>query len=482
MQPANHYWTVLDSNPGTKVYSTLVNAYVDIDDATFLAWLENNPVNPELLKTVTGAADNGSGEIRLTVSSTASLTTGQSLAVRGIVGTTEANDVWQITVIDGTHIDLDGSTFSNVYLSGGQLFGATIIATDAALRAFINNYAIAAYIPRFTDFGEVLTTTDIVLSNPMPRWFKVTNSSGASLVEVHLPPMHTVNSVPLGQAFFIECGIADGPIRICDSAGTPLSDGAGNLVDLNPGEIAVLTSGSNETAIGNTRAQIVNGASAYMAASTLVGRTSASAGRSQAIALAATLALVGQTLGIKTDVALPGNPTAATQSTTNNTTRVATTAFVQNRMGYGQIPFPATQNPSSDANTLDDYEEGTFTPAITFGGASVDMTYNHRYGQYTKIGNCVTFIYYVYLSNKGSSTGSSLLTGLPFSSYGGGAPATVAGFVNLSSFPGPFCATIQAGVNYITPNYFAGGNVGAADDSHYGNTTVISCSGVYYVS
>jgi len=34
----------------------------------------------------------------------------------------------------------------------------------------------------------------------------------------------------------------------------------------------------------------------------------------------------------------------------------------------GQIKFPATQNSSADANTLDDYEEGTWTPTLPNGG------------------------------------------------------------------------------------------------------------------
>lgn len=51
--------------------------------------------------------------------------------------------------------------------------------------------------------------------------------------------------------------------------------------------------------------------------------------------------------------------------------------------GAGQIKFPATQNASSDSNTLDDYEEGTWTPTgngITFSSAS---------GAYTKTGRVV---------------------------------------------------------------------------------------------
>jgi len=49
------------------------------------------------------------------------------------------------------------------------------------------------------------------------------------------------------------------------------------------------------------------------------------------------------------------------------------------------ITFPATQSASSDANTLDDYEEGTWTPTIT--GVS---TYTAQNAVYTKIGKFVT--------------------------------------------------------------------------------------------
>lgn len=84
--------------------------------------------------TVSGTADNGSGEVRLTVSSTSGWTTGDYKTVASVGGTTEANGTWQITVIDGTHVDLDGSAFSNAYTSGGQVDGdldALTISLDA---------------------------------------------------------------------------------------------------------------------------------------------------------------------------------------------------------------------------------------------------------------------------------------------------------------------------------------------------------------
>ena len=66
------------------------------------------------------------------------------------------------------------------------------------------------------------------------------------------------------------------------------------------------------------------------------------------------------------------------------------------------------------ANALDDYEEGTWTPIVTFGGNSVGQTYNANTGTYTKIGRQVTVTCYVEFTNKGTSTGSALLAGLPF--------------------------------------------------------------------
>lgn len=73
---------------------------------------------------ISNAADNGSGLIRLTVSSTSGWTTGDIKDVSNVTGTTEANGTWTITVIDGTNIDLQGSTFSNAYVSGGYVAGS----------------------------------------------------------------------------------------------------------------------------------------------------------------------------------------------------------------------------------------------------------------------------------------------------------------------------------------------------------------------
>jgi len=82
----------------------------------------------------------------------------------------------------------------------------------------------------------------------------------------------------------------------------------------------------------------------------------------------------------------------------------------------GQIVFPATQNASSDANTLDDYEEGTFTPTVLGFSTPGTGTYNGRLGRYTKVGNRVYIQMWVDWSNLSGASGALGFGGLPFTS------------------------------------------------------------------
>jgi hypothetical protein len=84
----------------------------------------------------------------------------------------------------------------------------------------------------------------------------------------------------------------------------------------------------------------------------------------------------------------------------------------------GQITFPATQSASSDANTLDDYEEGTWTPVIEGTSTSGTVTYVARNAKYTKVGRLVALNTYVSW-NSGTGTGNLRMSGLPFAEAGG---------------------------------------------------------------
>ena len=77
------------------------------------------------------------------------------------------------------------------------------------------------------------------------------------------------------------------------------------------------------------------------------------------------------------------------------------------------ITFPATQVASSDANTLDDYEEGTFTPTIVGATTAGVGTYTTQAGYYTKVGNLVTAsVFLGWTAHTG--TGNMYFAGLPF--------------------------------------------------------------------
>ena len=61
------------------------------------------------------------------------------------------------------------------------------------------------------------------------------------------------------------------------------------------------------------------------------------------------------------------------------------------------------------------YEEGTYTPAISFGGGTTGIGYSNQVGFYTKIGRLCFVTMRVTLSSKGSSSGVAAVT-LPFTS------------------------------------------------------------------
>ena len=75
----------------------------------------------------------------------------------------------------------------------------------------------------------------------------------------------------------------------------------------------------------------------------------------------------------------------------------------------GQLKFPATQVPSADANTLDDYEEGTFDGTLT--GCTTTPTITFRY---VKIGGMVTISHNTPASLGGTSNATTkTITGVP---------------------------------------------------------------------
>jgi hypothetical protein len=101
-------------------------------------------------------------------------------------------------------------------------------------------------------------------------------------------------------------------------------------------------------------------------------------------------------------IQVSGNPISGTTGTFTGLVDISAA-------GAGQIAFPATQNASANANTLDDYEEGTWTPSLnnfTLGNGTAT-------GFYTKVGNLVSLQFRFVLGSTSSMGNATTVSGLP---------------------------------------------------------------------
>ena len=143
----------------------------------------------------------------------------------------------------------------------------------------------------------------------------------------------------------------------------------------------------------------------------------------------------------------------------------------------GGLAFPATAVAIADVNTLDDYEEGTWTPVFGGSGGTSGQTYTTQTGRYTKIGKLVTASFDCHLSAKGTITSWLQIQGLPFTtsaSPAGGAYVTY--WVNMTTsvinmFPRVEVSSTVCAMDMITAA--ATGTTGMATADIANNTQII---------
>jgi hypothetical protein len=176
-----------------------------------------------------------------------------------------------------------------------------------------------------------------------------------------------------------------------------------------------------------------------------------------------------------TGVAVTGTLSSSGASTFTGTGKFATTIGVGNATpsasGSG-ITFPATQSASSDANTLDDYEEGTWTPTDA-SGASLSITFNNA--KYTKIGNlvfvqCSTIVYPATASTAGATIG-----GLPF--VNGAADGGATPIITSSSLANR-CLIGASSTQFF---FYASTGTGGSINANLTSQTIYSFSSVYRI-
>lgn len=147
----------------------------------------------------------------------------------------------------------------------------------------------------------------------------------------------------------------------------------------------------------------------------------------------------------------------------------------------GQIVFPATQNPSANANTLDDYEEGTWTPTFTANNSSTGVTYSTQIGRYTKIGRFVSLELSILLSNNGTGVGAARLTSLPFTSGATTAYGTITAnfWSGGSAVVGNVVGAVNPGTAEIQLIMSGAVSAPAMTDTNCTNTFAAQMAGVY---
>jgi len=110
------------------------------------------------------------------------------------------------------------------------------------------------------------------------------------------------------------------------------------------------------------------------------------------------------------------------------------------------ISFPATQSASSNVNTLDDYEEGSWTATDGSGAGLTFTTYSST--KYTKVGQLVTITGIVQYPAT-ANTSNAVISGLPFPSLTGSTAAVTPQF--SSSTQTYACLYLGSNVSNLLP-------------------------------
>ena len=170
---------------------------------------------------------------------------------------------------------------------------------------------------------------------------------------------------------------------------------------------------------------------------------------------------------------------SGTLGVTGNTTMGGTAAITGNTTVGGTLVNTGLVTASAgvaiggtgSANTLDDYEEGTFTPSV--GG---NATYISQIGKYVKIGRSVTIKLEMQINVLGTGSTSSV-SGIPFTADTE-APLAVAKATNTSGSYGSIQARIAGSTLYYMTRQ---GNVSSqgTNTAIHGNNFLIQVSGSY---
>lgn len=164
--------TVASSITSENTFTNTILITGSSTDRTFTIVIDDQPD----AQAITNCVDNGGGLIRVTCVAHGG-TTGQSgWVIAGVLGTTEANGTWTITVIDADTFDLQGSTFVNPYTSGGTATGP-YAATVTLQRSLDSDTGPWADVPGKTWTADTTETYADGLDNQIV-WYRIGVKTG----------------------------------------------------------------------------------------------------------------------------------------------------------------------------------------------------------------------------------------------------------------------------------------------------------------
>jgi hypothetical protein len=193
----------------------------------------------------------------------------------------------------------------------------------------------------------------------------------------------------------------------------------------------------------------------------------------------------GATGTTSTNLVFSTSPSITTPTLVGNAT-LSTGNLVQGTAAKGFNFTANTAQAGMTSQLLNWYEEGVSTVTLAFGGASTGITYNAQECRYTRIGNRVFVQIAMALSNKGSATGATTISGLPFTSksvgYGGTMMTVYAD--NMAGTGGaifPFLPENSSTIQLKKVDAAGNANVTVAN-TEFNNTSYLMISGQYLVA
>ena len=304
--------------------------------------------------------------------------------------------------------------------------GASLSGTSGTVARFTSSNAVGDSI-LVESGGNLITLTGTMNATTAYQLNGTSINTGGTLTNVAYEDQANNFTNANGQTFSGGIGLSGGspsthginiPSAVPGTLTTNLHNSGGVLIWTGggtfPGTVTVTaltytTSVNSTTALATPGALSATQATAF--ASTVSGASLMGYGTTNDVSLMNRAGTVVLGVGPNTTaVNIPGTLAVA------GTGKVGTTFGVgdatPSASGSG-ITFPATQSVSSNANTIDDYEEGSWTPVLKFGSTPITLT--TAQGIYTKIGQAV-FIEMQVVWSVTSGTGAVIIEGLPFTS------------------------------------------------------------------